>query len=344
MKKIPTLGLFAGGVAVAVGIFMVLGDSRAPRAAMAGGTAIPDHPDWNWDVRPILSQNCFGCHGGGTREAGLRLDVRDVATGELPENKGQRAIVPGNLGKSVLVQRINSTDVDVRMPPKNSHKNLSARDIAVLERWIDQGADYKPHWAYIEPDDARPGRSPWKNQAVNRVDRYIHAALVANGLSPAKEADRETLINRVTLDLTGLPPTLAEVDAFVAAKDPNAYEALVDRLLDSTEYAERQANIWLDVARYADTRGRPQLRSAPPSAIPTVTGDIGLQAHICLTTVRYLCSWPATSSMVASDPRQLWQRISQGGSPGLAGRFDRRGFPHQLRPRTHRAVGTGFWV
>jgi hypothetical protein len=141
------------------------------------------------------------------------------------------------------------------MPPKEAHKTLSARDVAVIERWIEQGAQYKQHWAYITPTIVKPKQTNWDSQAVNEIDRYIYARLAKEGLSPASEADRETLVNRVSLDLTGLPPTLEEVDAFVNDKDPNAYEKLVDRLLTSIEYAERQTNIWLDAARYADTRG-----------------------------------------------------------------------------------------
>jgi hypothetical protein len=238
-----------------VGILLVLGHDGTPQVAEPGTEPIPERPDWNWDVRPILSQNCFACHGQATQKAGLRLDDRKIATGELPENKGHRAIVPGSPGKSELIKRVSSQDVDFRMPPKESHKSLTARDIAILERWIDQGATYKKHWAYITPTVVRAARTRWDSQAINEIDRYVYATLAENGLAPAKPADRETLINRVTLDLTGLPPTLAQVDAFVADKDPKAYERLVDRLLASTEYAERQTNIWLDVARYADTRG-----------------------------------------------------------------------------------------
>jgi hypothetical protein len=256
MPKSPPLSLIVGAsvVAVAAGVLVACATDKDRQVADAG-MDVPERPDWNWDVRPILSQNCFACHGQGTQKAGLRLDDQEVAKGELPENKGHRAIVPGNPKKSMLFKRITSTDSDFRMPPKESHKTLSPRDIAILERWIKQGAKYKQHWAYIAPTVVKPKRTRWDRQAVNPIDRYIYARLEKEGLEPAREADRETLINRVTLDLTGLPPTLAEVDAFVADKDPNAYEKLVDRLLNTTEYAERQTNIWLDVARYADTRG-----------------------------------------------------------------------------------------
>src|SRR5215467_12781240 len=263
MRKIGSLGLTFGASVVAVSavsfIFLAFAADKssqvAEEVAGAGSAPIPDRPDWNWDVRPILSQNCFSCHGRATQKAGLRLDIEESAYGPIPDDKNRRAIVPGNLRRSELYKRIISTDPDYRMPPKEAHKTLSARDVAVIERWIAQGAVYKPHWAYIPPTIVSPMKTKWDSQAVNEIDRYIYAKLTKEGLSPSSEADRETLINRVSLDLAGLPPTLEEVDAFVNDKDPNAYEKLVDRLLGSIEYAERQTNIWLDVARYADTRG-----------------------------------------------------------------------------------------
>jgi Protein of unknown function (DUF1553)/Protein of unknown function (DUF1549)/Planctomycete cytochrome C/Concanavalin A-like lectin/glucanases superfamily len=263
MRKIGSLGLTIGAsiVVVSAGTFIFLAFAHdksgqvAEAVADAGSARIPDRPDWNWDVRPILSQNCFSCHGQGMQKAGLRLDLQKAAYDPIPDDKNKRAIVPGNLRKSELYKRIVSTNPDYRMPPKEAHKTLSARDVAVIERWIAQGAQYKQHWAYIAPAIVKPENTRWDGQAINEIDRYVHAKLAKEGLSPSSEADRETLINRVTLDLTGLPPTLEEVDAFVNDKDPNAYEKLVDRLLASIEYAERQTNIWLDVARYADTRG-----------------------------------------------------------------------------------------
>jgi hypothetical protein len=258
MRKIGSLGLTIGAsiVAVSAGVLLVGSYDRSGQAADAAASAsIPDRPDWNWDVRPILSQNCFSCHGQAVQKAGLRLDLQKAAYDPIPDDKNKRAIVPGNPRRSELYKSIISTDPDYRMPPREAHKTLSARDVAVIERWIAQGAQYKQHWAYIAPTIVKPEKTKWDGQAVNEIDRYVYAKLTKEGLSPSPEADRETLINRVTLDLTGLPPTLQEVDAFVDDKDPNAYEKLVDRLLASTEYAERQTNIWLDVARYADTRG-----------------------------------------------------------------------------------------
>ncbi|MEI9890268.1 MAG: DUF1549 domain-containing protein [Caulobacteraceae bacterium] len=244
----------ASVVAVSAGILVACAHDKEGQVADAS-QAIPDRPDWNWDVRPVLSQNCFSCHGQGTQKAGLRLDIQKAAYDPIPEDKNKRAIVPGNPAKSELFRRITSSDSDYRMPPKDSHKTLSAHDIAVVEKWIKQGAQYKQHWSYIVPTEVKPERTKWDGQAVNQIDRYVYARLAKEGLSPSPEADRETLINRVYLDLTGLPPSLAQVDAFVADKDPNAYEKVVDKLLASKEYAERQTNIWMDVARYADTRG-----------------------------------------------------------------------------------------
>jgi hypothetical protein len=247
------LGIVGG--ALATGLVLAACQHYGANDRVADASGVPDKPDYNWDVRPILSQNCFGCHGAGTQKAGLRLDQSDTAFAKLPENPKKRAIVPGNPKRSELIKRISSDDPDFRMPPKEAHKTLSPTEIATLERWIKQGAKYKQHWAYIAPKDVRPARSDWDKQAAGQIDRYVYSRLERVGLAPSKEADRETLINRVTLDLTGLPPTLAEVDAFVNDKAPNAYEKVVDRLLSSTAYAERMAGIWMDVARYADTNG-----------------------------------------------------------------------------------------
>jgi len=252
--KASRLIICAGVAAVVLGILVACTHFKGGQFA-DGSAPIPDHPDWNWDVRPILSQNCFACHGQATQKAGLRLDIQQAAYAPIPEDKSKRAIVTGAPDGSELFKRITSTDADYRMPPKDTHKTLSARDIAVVQRWIKQGAEYKQHWAYITPTVVEPERSKWNDEAVNEIDRYVYARLAKEGLKPAPEADRETLINRVYLDLTGLPPTLSEVDAFVADKDPNAYERVVDRLLSSKEYAERQTSIWMDVARYADSQG-----------------------------------------------------------------------------------------
>ncbi len=218
------------------------------------GALAPDEIDYNWHVRPILSENCFKCHGpdAAAREAGLRLDVRELAVAEL-ESPGAYAIVPGNAARSELVRRIRATNADDRMPPTSTHKVLSARDMAILEQWIENGAPYEPHWALSAP--SRPAVPEARGVAQNAIDAFVRARLEREGLEPAAEADKETLINRVTLTLTGLPPALAEVDAFVADESPDAYARLVDRLLASPAYAEHMAGYWLDLARFSETDG-----------------------------------------------------------------------------------------
>lgn len=218
---------------------------------------VPETVDYNWHVRPILSDNCFACHGfdSANREAGLRLDVRDAAVADLPESPGRRAIVPGDPDDSELIRRIVADDPDERMPPRNSHKVLTAQQIGILRQWIDDGAEYKPHWAFSTPERSQVPRADFDSRASNEIDRFVFARLEEEGLAPSPEADRETLINRVALTLTGLPPTLDEVDAFVADTSPDAYAKLVDRLLASPAYAEHMATYWLDAARYAETDG-----------------------------------------------------------------------------------------
>jgi hypothetical protein len=213
--------------------------------------------DYNWDVRPILSNHCFRCHGpdADARKAGLRLDLRETAIGELPDTPGRFAIVPGDPARSELIQRVSSDDPDVVMPPPSTHLTLSPADVQLLASWIERGAEYKPHWSFIPPAKTEPPASTFGATAVNPIDRFVLARLAAEGLAPSPEADRETLINRLTFTLTGLPPTLAEVDAFVADATSGAYDTLVDRLLARPAYGERMATDWLDAARFADSDG-----------------------------------------------------------------------------------------
>lgn len=210
----------------------------------------PARPGFNRDIRPILSDACFHCHGPdqNTREAGLRLDVRDDATSAT--ESGAVAIVPGHPEKSEVVRRIFSTDEDDRMPPDRSHKSLTPRQKEVLSHWIAQGAEYQNHWAY-EPVQRPPVPTPNDHP----VDAFIRQRLATENLRAAEEADRVTLIRRATLDLTGLPPALVEVDAFLNDTAPGAWERVIDRLLASPHYGERMAIDWLDAARYADTNG-----------------------------------------------------------------------------------------
>ena len=210
----------------------------------------PAKIEFNRDIRPILSDACFHCHGPdkNAREAGLRLDIREQALKEA--ESGEIPIVPGQPEKSALVTRILSDDAEERMPPPKAHKVLTTAQKELLKTWIAQGAEYQLHWAYL------PIQRPLvPTLDLHPVDAFIRQRLAAENLQAVPEADKVTLIRRVTLDLTGLPPTPSEVDAFVNDAAPGAYERVVDRLLASPHYGERMAVDWLDGARFADTNG-----------------------------------------------------------------------------------------
>jgi mono/diheme cytochrome c family protein len=224
--------------------------------AREAAPAPPAPVDFNRDVRPILSEHCFACHGPDEkqRKAKLRLDTREGLTGELRD--GGHAVVAGKPEMSALVERI-TTDLDARrMPPAKTGKQLTAQQIATLKRWVEQGATWSAHWAFVPPTrPALPALTQPGSPVRNAIDAFIFARLKQEGLSPVPEADRVTLIRRLTFDLTGLPPTPAEVDAFLADTSPGAYEKLVDRLLANPHFGERMAVDWLDAARFADTHG-----------------------------------------------------------------------------------------
>ncbi|MEI6239129.1 MAG: PSD1 and planctomycete cytochrome C domain-containing protein [Planctomycetia bacterium] len=208
-------------------------------------------------MRSILSNRCFKCHGPdeGNREAGLRLDHRDVAIGEL--DSGRRAIVPGHPGDSELVARIVSDDPDLVMPPPHTKSTLTPDEKRILTEWIAVGAPYAPHWAFVTPEqpavpELASAPAGWHR---NPIDAFVLQRLQDEAIAPSPEADKATLCRRVYLDLVGLSPSPAELDAFLADPAPDAYERLVDRLLASPRYGERWARRWLDLARYADTNG-----------------------------------------------------------------------------------------
>lgn len=211
-----------------------------------------DKPSFNRDIRPILSENCFACHGFDSkkRESDLRLDTPE---GAFTETDGVIPIKPGDLAKSAVWQRIITTDEDDLMPPPDSHKKLTQAQKDTLKRWIEQGAAYQKHWAFEAP--ALPPVPPTQAQSKSAIDAFLSERQTKDRLGFADEAGKETLIRRVAFTLTGLPPTLAEVDAFLQDASPKAYEAMVDRYLQSPRYGEEMAKHWLDVARYADTHG-----------------------------------------------------------------------------------------
>jgi hypothetical protein len=230
--------------------FLVLSLLAACSALAADAPSI----DFSRDVRPILSDTCFKCHGpdAGPRKAELRLDTKE---GLVADASDGRLIVPGKPAESVLYQRITAADVESRMPPADSGKKLTAAQVDLIRRWIEQGATWRQHWSFIAP--VRPKLPAVKDAAWprNAIDRFVLARLDRENLRPSPAAEKTTLIRRVTLDLTGLPPTPEEVDAFLADESPGAYERLVDRLLASPRFGERLAVPWLNAARYADTSG-----------------------------------------------------------------------------------------
>jgi len=232
-------------------VFLALCSMAAADGPATAGRKV----DYRREVRPILSDKCFKCHGPDEKErkAGLRLDT--VEGFMAATDSGAVAIVPGKSGESELLTRVTHTDGDMRMPPASTGKTLTPREIETLRKWIDEGAEVKGHWAFQAPVRPTPPAISNEAWAIIPIDRFIHSRLDQEGLKPSVSADRVTLIRRVTLDLTGLPPTPAEVDAFVADHSADAYEKVVERLLNSRRFGEHMARYWLDAARYGDTHG-----------------------------------------------------------------------------------------
>lgn len=213
------------------------------------GYADSEPVEFNRDIRPILSDKCYACHGPDkeAREADLRLDTEEGSQADLD---GHQAIVPGNPDKSALILRINSDDEDLVMPPPSSHLSLKNKEKELLRQWIKEGAKWQGHWSF------QPISRPFlTSHKAHSIDALVHAHLKKNAVEPAAPAKPVVWLRRVTQDLTGLPPTLAQIDAFLADSSDKAYEKVVDRLLSSVDYAERMTTIWLDNARYADSNG-----------------------------------------------------------------------------------------
>lgn len=221
------------------------------------GARLPEKVDFNIHIRPILSDRCFKCHGPDTkqRKGNLRLDIPDSAFAVLKESPGMFAIVPGDIKNSQVYHRIISPDTAEQMPPPSSNLSLTQYEIELIEKWIKQGAAYKPHWAFIAPqpqDIPQTENSKWTK---NEIDHFVLAKMKEQGFVPNETADKERLLKRVCLDLTGLPPSTEMQERFLNDNTPNAYEKMVDELLASQHYGEKMAVHWLDVARYADSHG-----------------------------------------------------------------------------------------
>ncbi|MFY0690070.1 MAG: DUF1553 domain-containing protein [Cyclobacteriaceae bacterium] len=218
---------------------------------------LPQELDFNLDIKPILSDKCYACHGPdeGKIVAGLQLHAAEKAYSELSESPGKYAIVPGKPHKSEMAYRILSEDPEVVMPNPESHLTLSAREKAILIKWIEDGAEYEPHWAFMPLTEQAIPEITDSEWSVNPIDNFIAARLEEEGLTPSKEANKEILLRRLFLDLTGLPPTGVEIQEFLTDTDPNAYEKQVDKLLASSHYGEKMATDWMDLARFTDTHG-----------------------------------------------------------------------------------------
>ena len=215
----------------------------------------PEVIDYNFHVKPILADRCYACHGPDTQKqkANLRLDIEEIAYAALTSGNGH-AIVPGNINKSQLVRRIVSDEKDYAMPPAESNLSLDNAEKAILIKWIEQGAKYQPHWAFLKPEEPSVPANE-NNWAVNEIDHFIADRLNDYNLKPAPEANKEQLIRRVFFDITGLPPSINDLDRWLAKSRPDYYELLVDSLLNLPAYGQRMAAHWLDVARFADSEG-----------------------------------------------------------------------------------------
>lgn len=218
---------------------------------------LPKEIDFNQHVKPILSDKCFICHGPDKAKvkAGLQLHLPELAYAELKDSPGKYAIKPGNLSKSSTVVRILADDPEVVMPKPESHLTLTPYEKAMLIKWIEEGAEYKEHWAFSKPEKSTPPKVQMADKVSNPIDNYVLAKLELKQLNPSPRADKETLLRRLSFDLTGLPPTLEEMDNYLADNSPTAYEKQVDRLLASAHYGEQMTLDWMDLSRYADTHG-----------------------------------------------------------------------------------------
>jgi len=238
-------------------ILVSCGGPDMPEEVALAYEKLPEEIDFNQHVKPILSDKCYLCHGPDENKisAGLQLHLSDLAYKESENNPGKYAIVQGNADKSLLVERILTDDPEMIMPEPESHLTLTDYEKAMLVRWIEDGAEYKDHWAFLPPKKQEPPKVELADKVSNPIDNFILKKLEIENLEPSEQADKETILRRLSFDLTGLPPTLEEIDAFVKDDSPNAYEKQVDRLLASPHFAEQLTLDWMDLSRYADTHG-----------------------------------------------------------------------------------------
>src|SRR5690554_5198084 len=236
-------------------IFLI--SSCGKKEGASGGLEAKDQISYNFHVRPILSDNCFACHGpdANTREAGLRLDVEEAAYAALKENPDAHAIVPGDPDNSEAFRRIISDDPNEKMPPPESHLTLSEEEVSIIRKWVSQGAVYEDHWAFVPPAKTELPDIKDDSWPLNEIDYFIMDKMSEVGLSPNEPASKMHLLKRLSLDLNGLPPTLEMMDQFRKDDGPDAYEKIVDQLLAQPSFGEKLAVLWMDVSRYSDSYG-----------------------------------------------------------------------------------------
>jgi len=239
---------------IVTGLFQACNNQEAGLQVAA---TMPDVVSYNFDIRPILSDKCLSCHGpdANKRKAGLRLDIAESAYQALKEHPSSHALVPGKPQLSELFLRISSKDTNTIMPPPNSNLKLTQHEIDLFERWISQGAKYEKHWAFVAPKKAALPKVSLTTWPRNEIDYFVLAKQEQKGLQPNQEADKERILKRLSIDLTGLPPSFKMMNSFLEDKSPDAYEKVVDQLMSMPSYGEKMSLIWLDLARYADSHG-----------------------------------------------------------------------------------------
>lgn len=293
---------------------------KLPAEIVASLKGLPDKIDYNQHVKPILSDKCFSCHGPDKtkQKAGLRLDIQSFAYAPLPETPGKVAIDPGNLEGSEFYHRIISDDPNYKMPSSSSHLVLNSKEKAILVRWIQQGAKYKPHWAFVKPEKPSVPSAHVSGWMVNSIDHFIARRLESEHIQPSKQASKELLLRRLSLDLTGLPPTLEEIDLFLSDHAANAYEKQVERLLKSPHFGEKMAVDWLDLARFADSYGYTvdRIRDMSPYrdwVIQAYNQNMPYNQFIQWQLAGDLMPFPTKDMIIATAFNRLHQQNMEGG-------------------------------
>ena len=281
---------------------------------------LPDVVDYNYHIKPILSENCFQCHGpdAAKQKADLRLDIADSAYNELPQSPGKYAIVRKKPAASEVVKRILSDDPDYMMPVLESHLKLTAHEKAAIVKWIRQGAKYKKHWAYIPPQKSDLPEVEQESFVQNEIDPFILKKLEVHGLNPSEKADKEILFRRLSFAIRGLPPSIRETDAFVSDTDPNSYEKWVDKFLASSDYGERMAIYWLELARFADSDGYldDKMRDFTPWRdwiIKAFNDNMSYKDFVTWQLAGDLIENPTKESVLATAFNRLHKRNSEAG-------------------------------